>query len=240
LNNEVLARWTAELLISSLEDSTWETYDVACRSYSKFCKQNRVHLLTAPSEEVLLGWVTTLHRGTRPLAFASIKKYLGGLKSALDIVGGETQAFKGPRLERCLHAVRKRCPHKSKSQSRLPITIWVLRAFMSHLFSNVFEHNVLAAAMSCAVYGLLRASEFASKRVGVVPLLRSDVYSFADKVVLTLRVSKCDVYREGVKVTLWKNGSSTCPHGALKKIWFSSPAGHPSAPLFQDKREAIP
>ena len=151
-------------------------------------------------------------------------------------MGFSTESFDNPRLEFLLRSIRKKCTHRSKTNKRLPVTVWVLQKFLKKLNKEVWFHRVVRASISAAVYGLLRAGEFTVKPGKDVPLLRSDVTWFADRVELKLRVSKTDIFRQGVTVTLWKNDSSTCPFTNLKDVYDNSPVKHPQAPLFQDEQ----
>jgi hypothetical protein len=136
-------------------------------------------------------------------------------------------------MELLLRSIKKKCPHRSKGSKRLPITIWVLRRFVQKLGRRTWNNKLIGAAMCCATYGLLRSGEFTTKPGKECPLLRQDITWHEDHVCLRIRVSKTDIFRQGVTVILWRNGSATCPYTQLKAIWEASPAQHPTAPVFQ-------
>ena len=190
--------------------------------------------MSRPDTDTLIGWCVFLFR--KPVAHSTIKKYLGALKSAGSLWNDDLSCFSNKRLEMCLRGIKKQCPHRSKSSKRMPVTIWVLRKFLKHLNLSLYEHQMIASAMIVAVYALLRAGEFAAKNPLVVPMVRSDVHFYDTHVTLRIRKSKTDIFREGCNITLWRDESPTCPYTNLKKLYDTSPAKFPSAPLFQDSK----
>ena len=179
-----------------------------------------------------MGWCTFLHR--KPIAYSTIKKYLSALKTSLALWNDDLDGFQSKRLEMCLRGIRKACPHRPQTNKRMPVTIWVLRKFFQHLNSSNFLHKMIKTAMITGVYALLRAGEFAAKDPLHIPLLRSDIRFFESSVVLRIRRSKTDIFRQGVDITLWKDDSDTCPYTHLKDLFDNSPLQYPGAPLFQN------
>ena len=57
---------------------------------------------------------------------------------------------------------------------------------------------------------------------------------FSDHVCIHLFESKTDVFREGVDVRTFANGSATCPVAALRSAFDSAPRKSADAPAFQD------
>lgn len=179
-----------------------------------------------------MGWCTFLHR--KPVAYATIKKYLSALKSSLALWNDDLLGFESKRLEMCLRGIRKACPHRPQTNKRMPVTIWVLREFFRHLRTDVYYHRMIKTAMITGVYALLRAGEFAAKDALHIPLLRSDVRFLDSSVVIRIGKSKTDIFRYGVDITLWKDDSETCPYTHLKDLFDNSPLQFPGAPLFQN------
>jgi hypothetical protein len=144
------------------------------------------------------------------------------------------EAFESFQLHYVLRGVKKMCTRKYRENPRLPVTIWALAAFCEVLSESLGDCMV-KAGLALGVYGLLRGGEFLAKTGNPCPLIRSDVSWYEDKVVLLLRRSKTDELRKGVNVTLWKNGSSTCPWKAVKEAWRRAPFPFPFAPLLQNR-----
>jgi hypothetical protein len=144
-----------------------------------------------------------------------------------------TTAFDSQQLHYVLRGMRKTCPRRFLVSPRLPITIWLLAKFCG-LLSLSHRDQVVKAALATGVYGLMRGGEYLAKSLRPNPLTRGDTCWYDDRVVLRLRDSKTDVFHRGVEVTLWRNGSVSCPYALIKAAWDLAPLKFASAALFQE------
>lgn len=149
-----------------------------------------------------------------------------------------------PILSRVLRGI-KRTLAKAK-RSRRPFTTDLLKRMFKSIGSacpdlNSSDRVAYLAALSHAVYGLLRASEFccAKTRTTVEWDARASdvkVCSSAelgsDFFVRTIRKSKTDVFRKSAEVRIFETGSIDCPVRAMKE-WLRVRQAGPDAPLFQ-------
>jgi hypothetical protein len=190
----------------------------------------------------LIGFATYLHR-VRSLASSSVRNYLSGVRSLCVDAGHSVSAFSDPTLVRLLVGMRKVEKEEGRASNprgpRLPITTWLLDKMIRNLSSSP-KDQMLAAAWSSGMYGLMRGGEMTvkgspgSRRYRL--LRREEVTWYDDYVEIRLRASKTDYLRQGVTITLWRNNSATCPYTRLRDAWDSAPAQQPSAALFQDGR----
>lgn len=130
-----------------------------------------------------------------------------------------------------MRGLKKTCRHRKAASPRLPITIWMLAKFILSLGQS-YQEKLGAAALSMGVYGLLRAGEFVSKN-GKVPLCRADASWYNDRVEFNI-LSKTDVFKLGMQVTLWRDNSICCPWTLLKFVFENAPDKHAFAPLLQN------
>lgn len=218
--------------MSSLATSTMSGYASSQKRFFDFGTGHGVPdaEMLPPSELTLMAFATFLFE-REGSSHGAIQKALCGIKACCRFLGLSVTGFASTQLELLLRAMKKKRGPK-KRPPRLPITIPVLSAMISRLRKRK-NTVVLRAALAMGVYGLMRAGEFCSKGDNDV-LKRSDVRWFPNKVVVTLRESKTDVFREGVEIQLFKNGSRTCPYTLLRKAWDRASIQHPDAPLLQN------
>lgn len=95
-------------------------------------------------------------------------------------------------------------------------------------------HDLLWAALTTAVYGLLRAGEICFKTTHSAILRRSDISWYSDSFIIHLQDSKTDYFRRGVNIQIFFNGSTTCPFTAFRSMWLNAPRRSPDAPAFQE------
>ena len=228
-----LAHAMHTLLCAAWEPSTWATYSSAAKSYFDLCLSNTIVPLP-PSISSLLVWTLTLF-STRRLAATTVINYTVALKSACRMLDIDVSAFDAHQLRYVLRGMKKTCPKRFSSQPRLPITIWLLAGFFEVISEFTDEEEVFKAAFTSGVYGLLRSAEFLAKPRNPCPLVRVDLTWHNDYVTLRLRYTKGDTYNVGVLVTLYKNGSPTCPYAHLRTAYDSAVHQSPSAPVFQRK-----
>jgi integrase len=220
------------LIMSSLATSTMSGYAASQRRFFNFGTGHGVpdSEMLPPSELTLIAFATFLFE-REGASHGAVQRALCGVKSCCKFLGLSVAGFASAQLELLLRAMKKKRGPK-KRPSRLPITIPILSAMIT-LLRKRKSTVVLRAALAMGVYGLMRAGEFCFKKGGDV-LARSDVRWFPSKVVITLRESKTDVFREGVEIQLFKNDSHTCPYTLLRKAWDRAPLKRPDAPLLQN------
>lgn len=240
-NSPELLTTACSLVLSCLSTIAQKNYGTGQRHYLKFARLQslRVSDVFPPTPAMLLGFVAYLFNISvpKPINHKTAKSYLAHVKHLSSIIGMPNAAFFCPRLRLALKTFRKRRPG-ARAQKRLPITIHLLAAFAATLdLTSDHHHIVTFAALAVGVYGLFRSGELATKFINGKACdntpCRADVVWAADHVVIHLRSSKTDPFREGVDIPLYANGTLTCPFAALKRAWDVAPDQSPDAPLFQ-------
>jgi hypothetical protein len=221
--------------MTALALTTMANYESAQKSYFRFSVGHgiRESEMFPPSEGTLIAFATYLFV-MEGRTHGAIQRVLYATKSLCKFLGMSMAAFSSSQLELLLRSIKKKRGPK-KRPKRMPITIPVLAEMIEAILSNMRIHDreMKVAALAIGVYGLMRAGEFTSKGAGYI-LRRADVCWHKHKVVITLRESKTDIFRQGVDISLFKNGSRTCPHRLLKGAWDTSADKRPSAPLLQN------
>jgi hypothetical protein len=194
----------------ALAGSTLSGYLVGQRRFFTFGAAHNIpdEEMMPPSEHALLAFSTYMFH-FEGSSHAAIQRALYAVKSCAKFLGFSRDAFTSSQLELLLRGAKKeRGP--GKRQPRLPITVPVLVALLNCLNRN--HDFMMRAAISIGVYGLFRAGELtlrkgdANRPDGPI-LSRADITWFAGKVVIHLRESKTDIFRMGVDVQLFRNGS---------------------------------
>jgi hypothetical protein len=220
--------------MAALAATTDAAYATGERFFVAFCLSTAVppREMFPPSEALVLAFIAYSFF-IRRASCASIKGYLCGVKSACRSLGVAVTGVTTTRVQLLMRSVKKHSLSKPRLP-RLPITIWILARFRPLLDLRDHDSAMLWAAMCVAVYGLLRAGEFCAKAPTFAFLRRSQVTWFPDHICIHLFESKTDVFREGVDVRIFANGSATCPVAALREAFASAPDKAPTAPAFQD------
>lgn len=226
------------LVLGALAVSTQAAYKAGQDSFITFLRARATPLDQAfpVSPDLLIAFTSWLFIQTSMINYDKAKRFLCHTKALCTWLGQSTLAFSDPRLEYALRTYRKRRPSRKRAP-RVPITVWLLSAFLGLLDLTMQEDIMLAAALAVGVYGLFRSGELTVKP-DTNPddvLKRADVmWDHDDKsVTITLRVSKTDPLRDGVTIQLHYNGSATCPYTLLLRAWKAAPDQRPTAPLFQ-------
>lgn len=115
------------------------------------------------------------------------------------------------RLQATIRGI-KRVKGDNLPDQRLPVTIQKLQKFSQHIDLNNYDQLVIFTAMVVATFGLLRTGEFAVKNKAnydpVKTLYPSNLKTIRDDnnnikyYILRLKVSKTDIFRQGVDITL--------------------------------------
>lgn len=184
-----------------------------------------------PTEADLMVYVTAeSRRGLSP----------GAIKSGLSAIaaGCIANGFKNPCRDALgcpwpilRHVVRGISRTTTKARrTRKPLTVDKLKATLKYaekVTGSVYDGACMKAALAMGVYLLLRVGELVSPRTTghnkMKGLCVKDVEflpSFAkpNRMVVTIKNSKNDPFRNGAKLTVWANGSKTCPV-KLTKQW---------------------
>ncbi|XP_069133242.1 uncharacterized protein [Argopecten irradians] len=187
------------------------------------------------SEDMLIYFVA--HCYNSDLAYSTIKLYVCGikfmcLKHNIPFPGVDGLS----RMHAILGGVKR--SRRKISKPRYPVTFNILKDVIGYLrkTSHLFEDLMMRTACIVAFFGFLRCGEFTvgtsfdyTQHLCVSDLIVSDEY-----VMLHLKKSKTDPFREGVKIKLFKVGGIICPYAAcceyLSARMQFSPASHD--PLF--------
>lgn len=230
---------TVALALGGLETSSQISYGVGQRRLLRYAKDHGLRLsqLLPIRRSVLLGFAAWLFSDPKKLQHKTIKSYLCHVRHLSDTLGLDNSAFSCPRLRKLMYAIRK-ARRSRRRATRLPITIALLVKFAMLLHDDNHTATLVLAALTTGVYGLMRSGELAIKtrHDQMEPenlLTRSSVTWEERKFTIHLAVSKTDPFREGTDITIYANGSSTCPYAALRRLWENVPLTFPLAPLFQ-------
>ena len=202
--------------------------------YTQFCKHH--HLKPFPVlEQNLIAFSTDL---SYSLAHDSIKVHLSAIAfhAAINNHGFNFKDFK--RLYYLLRGIRRSQGKKGKRKKRAPITPSLLKTININLFNSgrLYEDKLMLwAALLTAFYAFLRVSEYTSlHKKSFDPsstLLFSDMTFTNDgAVVIYIKASKTDPFRQGVPLRIEPNGSSLCPVVALRHHSRTHPSR--TGPLF--------
>jgi hypothetical protein len=227
------------LIMTALALTTMTNYESAQKSYFGFAVGHgiRESEMFPPSEGTLIAFATYLFL-MEGRTHGAIQRVLYATKSLCKFLGMSMAAFSSSQLELLLRSIKKKRGPKRRPK-RMPITVPILAEMIEELASNARTRDpeTKSAALAIGVYGLMRAGEFTYKKLkdreGYI-LRRADVCWHSHKVIITLRESKTDIFRQGVDISLFKNSSRTCPYRLLKRAWDGATDKRPSAPLLQN------
>ena len=217
--------------MNSLAVSSQRTYASGFNSYLSFC--SRLNCVTFPLEESTLElYVCSL---ARKLAFSTIKTYLCSIQYYSILNGFSTRISSMDCLYYVLRGIRGYIGSTRQRTRRQPITIQQLHHFHQWITTRYsdFDSSMLKAATSVAFFGLLRSSEYCSQyrhRSSAATLARNDIKFSNNLILLHLRESKTDPFKEGVVLRIGSTNSSVCPVQALSRYIMTR--GNTEGPLF--------
>lgn len=160
------------------------------------------------------------------LKHSTIQTYLAGIR-----FNYLQQGFNNPltapnglpfmRLQMLLKAVKKL--QGAPSKLRYPIDAPLLKHLCSALMSGIFgpfTDRMLTAACTLAFFGFMRCGEFTASSTTFDPLVHLTIEdasfdSYCSKLLLFLKQSKTDIFRQGVIIPLFRTGSDICPIKAM-------------------------
>jgi hypothetical protein len=205
------------LVVQGIRSSTARTYSSAQRRFMDFCNMYDLHPLPC-TEDVALLYIA--HLDKCHLSSGSIRVYMSALRS-LHIQEGVPYAISdSQRIKRALRAIVIKSP---AAKQKLPITFDILTRMHSAIPTGG-DSLTIAAAMSLAFFGCLRAAE-----VCVIDnfdpsenLCFGDVtfHSTAGGKVVHVRIkrSKTDTRNEGFTLFIGCIASPVCAHCCLQLL----------------------
>ena len=223
-----------QLLSFALAPTTTENYQNAFNKYTQFCKHHQLKPFPI-MESNLISFTTDL---SYSLAHDSIKVHLSAIAFHGTINNHPVNFKEYKRLYYLMRGIKRAQGSKKRKKKRAPITPALLKTIKDNLFNSgrLYEDKLMLwAALLTAFYGFLRVSEYTSLRKKSFDpsstLLFNDMtFTRNGAVVIYIKASKTDPFREGVPLRLEPNGSSLCPVAALRHY----ARAHPSraGPLF--------
>lgn len=192
----------------SIAKTTDKNYNSHIRQYKKWCTTYNIYPIYPPSEERLMFYAS--YRAKK-VGYNSIKGDLYAIRFFSIACGFPIDLKLMPALQSTLRGIR-RSKGGTRPDQRLPITIETLQKFRKHVNLNNYDELVVFTAMVVATFALLRTGEFAvDNKTNYDPiktLYMSNIRLVEDKngnpsyFVLKLKVSKTDIFRQGVDVTI--------------------------------------
>ena len=170
-----------------------------------------------------------------------MKLYLAGIKSYQLDLGIDCKTFSDPRLERMIQGI-KRDYYEPERSIRTPLTGLYLLEILSSLTPAYYQDRVLCEAFTLAVAGFLRFGEFTDKEADLTlgsgfgksfPTKASIRLSHGDTYMeFTLRASKTDPFRKGIKLTITSTGDLAGLVRAMERLQATDTHRPQHAPRF--------
>ena len=181
--------------------------------------------------------------GAEGLAISTIESYLAALRHVHLLANPSCPApsWHSPHMKVLLHGIRRVQAQQSSARVRLPITSSLMRIIKAQLAksSSSYISLLIWAACCTGYFGFLRCGEFlvpdGTQYDASIHLSLAD-FTFNQssspwRIILTIKKSKTDQFRQGTQVVLGATGSDLCPVGAL--LDFLSIRGGEPGPLFR-------
>ncbi|XP_021365385.1 uncharacterized protein LOC110458130 [Mizuhopecten yessoensis] len=242
-----VGRVVADLWEAALAPSTLKTYHTGYNTFVQFLPKagliNSVNLAgMCVTEDLLIQFVAYCH--SINLTYTTIKLYVCGIRF-MCMKNNITypNSAKLNRMQAILGGVKR--TNIKVTKPRHPDTFDILKALSVYLRSNAtsFGNLMLETVCIVAFYGFLRCGDFTVKcyfdrniNLYVQDLVIADEY-----VLLRLRTSKTDPFREGITLKLFKTDNSICPYVACCKYVEARQQQNPSQddPLFVDENDKV-
>ena len=220
----------------SLAQSTKKTYGSGMRQFFTFCSQMNINLQLPISEDILINFSVAMPRSVQ---YTTIKNYLSAVKNYHSSHGYELHLSNFVRLRLILRGIKRSQGQQSKE--RRPITLQLLNLFY-HLLNvqrtDIRDSLMLWAAMTLAFFGFLRIGELTCNSTFDPKhhLMNRDI-TFMPRnspqyMLVRLKVSKTDPFRQGQTIVIGKTNSPLCPITAMVAYLNSRPLSSDSGPLF--------
>lgn len=218
--------------------STRSAYAYAFDSWVRFCMLPQVQADPfEPCEPTFCFYAAYLFDKVSITSFRTIKKYFYAIRSAFLDHGIPNPLLGMFKLERVLQGI-KRSMRGPNRLPKLPITVSVLARLKPAFDLSSHRGRTLWAMCTAAVYGLFRIGELTARSTASARSPASahprvaDLRIDDDMASLLLRESKTDVFRQGVRVRMARNGTSTCPVAALQAMQDGRGPLNANGPLF--------
>ena len=168
----------------------------------------------------------------------SIKNYLCGVQLFASINGDVARIKNMVKLQYVIRGIRRSQGAWHKRPPKAPITLAQIKFILGHIrrFGNHHNRVMLSAAVLMAFFGLLRISEYTTESPHAhnprFDLCINDIsVNFARRILLvSIKASKTDPFREGMLVRLPATGHQLCPVTAM--VRFLAVRGQQHGPLF--------
>ena len=235
-------------LALAIGTSTRQTYSTGVRSFISFADTHGIRPAFPASVQTLCLWITFLASPPRPVTLGTCKVYVSAVVSRHTELGFD-HPLEGapPMLNRIMAGIKRMSAHPSRP--KLPITTALLEEMRPHLNLQQRSDILLWAMMWTATSGLLRISEFTTRKDsepsrvltlqqlafhdrGQGPLSLTEACSADEDVqyaVLRLTASKTDPFRAGVDIVL---SAATALQALLSYGTHLHPHCEPTTPLF--------
>jgi site-specific recombinase XerD len=208
-----------ELLRCEISENTWSSYSSCISLFFKWQQAHNlpVGLPTAQQETTLLLYLTDL---SLRLTHSSIKKSLSSIGFAYKLLGLEATFSSFNTTRRLLKGIKRSLGAKAvPKQAILPGQL--------NDFGGSLEGRTIAAL---SFFGLLRISETLNLHTGDIQFTNDD------HLILTIRKSKTDPYRNGAQVAIASVSKefNNCPVNLLREHMKTRP---PNSKLFTWSRQ---
>lgn len=220
----------------ALAQSTKKAYSSGMRQIFTFCSQMNINPPLPVNEDVLINFSVAMARSVQ---YTTIKNYLSAVKHYHSSQGFELPRSNFLRLRLILRGIKR--SQGQQSEIRRPITLHLFNLFyyllnMQHTDNR--DSLMLWAAMTLAFFGFLRLGELTcnsafdpnhhlmNRNITFMP-------SSSPKYMLVhLKVSKTDPFRQGQTIVIGKTNSPLCSISAMVAHLNSKPLSFDSGPLF--------
>ena len=229
------------MLGQSIASSTRATYSSGVKRYLDFCFAHRLaspdNLLPPQTEETLVYFVATLQGHVQ---YQTIKLYLAAVNNFYIDHNQHVTTNNMLQLRRILKGIKR--SSGTKQRIRRPMTISILSqisALLRPSFSDDLDTVMLWAAFTLAFFGFLRVSEFTyySPPAGKPFLAVNDANFIPNitnptSILLTIKQSKTDPFRQGTTLTISKSHSPVCAVNTLREYLLQRNPTNLHEPLF--------
>ena len=141
------------------------------------------------------------------------------------------------QLHLTMRGIKRKLGVTGQRKPRMPISVVTLKQIRSYInpsYANKLDRTMFWAASALAFFGFLRSSEYTAPTVKSYhrksTLQRSDITIERTRMIVHVKASKTDPFREGMSLSIARTGSSMCPVRAIKKYCQVRP--NMAGPLF--------
>jgi hypothetical protein len=205
------------LIVDGLAISTRRSYEYWWFTFLRFCARFQIDSSIPVPEITLCGFAAFT---AETACHATVKVALAAIKSKHTDLGFFVDSERMVLLNRVLRGISLK-PRISVVKPRLPVTTELLARFREILDLSSPDDILFWAVCCTGTYGLLRSGEIFGSSLEKKPgLRRSDVLLVSNhEVQLVVRQSKTDRKKQGATITLYSNGTASCPVEAFTRYW---------------------